>query len=66
MRPCLWLLLAVLASSGCGRTTSWAANVGVDDDRIETRTYDAASRLALDVHRPSAGARASGRRGSRR
>ena len=52
MRPCLWLLFAVLASSGCSRTASWAANVGVDDDRIESRTYDTASHLALDVHSP--------------
>ena len=61
MRLLPWLLVSiVLASAGCSRTASWAANVGVDDDRIETRTYDAASRLALDVHRPSAGARAGG------
>lgn len=57
MRPCLWLLFAVLASSGCSRTASWAANVGIDDDRIETRAYDAPARLALDVHRPDAATR---------
>lgn len=48
------LLLALLVLTGCGRTASWAVNVGVDDGRIETRTYDAQRRLALDVHRPSA------------
>lgn len=51
------LLLAVLvpiALAGCGRTAAWAVNVGVDDDRIETRTYAAgAGGLALDVHRPA-------------
>ncbi len=44
-------LCVLLALSGCGRTASWAVNVGVDDDRIDTRTYDAANGLALDIHR---------------
>jgi acetyl esterase/lipase len=49
----LTLLLIVLLLPGCGRTSAWAVNVGVDDDRIEVRTYDAGRGLALDVHRPA-------------
>ena len=53
MRLLPWLLVSiVLASAGCSRTASWAANVGVDDDRIESHVYDAGASLALDVHRP--------------
>src|SRR5688572_26352542 len=47
----LTLLLAVLVLPGCGRTAAWAVNVGVDDDRIGSATYD--DGLALDIHRPA-------------
>jgi acetyl esterase/lipase len=47
------LLLAACLLTACSATTRWAANVGVDDDRIGTRTYDAGRRLAVDIHRPA-------------
>jgi acetyl esterase/lipase len=47
--PVLVLLLAA-----CGRTANWAANVGVDDERVEARTYVDRG-LTLDVHHPRRG-----------
>lgn len=52
-------VLAVMSLSACGRTAAWAVNVGVDEERIESATYDAALGLKLDVHRPGAAAAAT-------
>jgi acetyl esterase/lipase len=55
MRTLLLPVLALLLA-GCGRTATWAVNAGVDEDRIESRTYVDRG-LALDVHHPRRGSR---------
>ncbi len=52
----LCFLLACLTLAGCSGAYYRAINVGVDDARIGTETYDPARKLALDIHRPEAGA----------
>ncbi|WP_290778199.1 alpha/beta hydrolase [Arenimonas sp.] len=47
-------LLTCLILGGCSGAYYRAINLGVDDDRIASETYDTARGLALDVHRPIA------------
>ena len=54
----LVFLLACLTLGGCSGAYYRAINLGVDDARITSETYDAPRQLALDVHRPAAGATA--------
>ncbi len=46
-------LLACATLGGCGGVYYRAINVGVDDARITSETYDPAHQLSLDVHRPA-------------
>ena len=47
-------LTACLGLSACSGAYYRAINVGVDDARITSETYDASRQLALDIHPPAA------------
>lgn len=47
-------LLACLGLAACSGAYYRAINLGVEDGRIASETYDAARQLALDIHRPAA------------
>lgn len=51
MRP-LTLLLACSLLVGCSGLYYGVVNVGVDEDRITSETYDPGRQLALDIHPP--------------
>lgn len=46
-------LLACATLAGCSGVYHRAINVGVDQDRVTSETYDPVRQLALDVHRPA-------------
>jgi acetyl esterase/lipase len=52
----LLALLACATLGGCSGVYYRAINLGVDDARITSATYDPEHRLALDVHQPAASA----------
>ena len=52
----LLALLTCLTLGGCSGAYYRAINLGVDDDRVASETYDADRGLSLDVHRPAASA----------